>query len=152
MLSWVEYEKSFITSGPSPVWTFIEDVCAYTMIRLTKISCAGPNYEYIHTLSNSFISKLHPSGPEHQQIYSSLREIEQISLCFHARIQRGSRGSGPPGESSTMLRTKNKELFSDSRARTPPPHTHTHTHTLAKNPGSTHGFALGRATYNDGLI
>ena len=29
MLSWVEYEKSFITSGPSPVWTFIEDVCAY---------------------------------------------------------------------------------------------------------------------------
>ena len=32
MLSWVEYEKSFITSGPSPVWTFIEDVCAYTCI------------------------------------------------------------------------------------------------------------------------
>ena len=29
MLSWVEYEKSFITSGPSPVWTFKEDVCAY---------------------------------------------------------------------------------------------------------------------------
>ena len=29
MLSWVEYEKSFITSGPSPVWMFIEDVCAY---------------------------------------------------------------------------------------------------------------------------
>ena len=26
MLSWVEYEKSFITSGPSSVWTFIEDV------------------------------------------------------------------------------------------------------------------------------
>ena len=24
MLSWVEYEKSFITLGPSPVWTFIE--------------------------------------------------------------------------------------------------------------------------------
>ena len=29
MLSWVEYEKSFITSGPSPVWTLIEDICAY---------------------------------------------------------------------------------------------------------------------------
>ena len=142
MLSWVEYEKSFITSGPSPVWTFIEDVCAYTMIRLTKISCAGPNYESIRTLSNSFISKLHPSGPEHQQIYSS--PTEQVSLCFHARIQRGSRGSGPPGESRTMLRTKNEELFSDSRARTPPPPP------LAKIPGSTHGFALG--TYNDGLI
>ena len=28
MLSWVEYEKN-ITSGPSPVWTFIEDVCTY---------------------------------------------------------------------------------------------------------------------------
>ena len=120
MLSWVEYEKSLITSGPSPVWTFIEDVCAYTMVRLTKISCAGPNYESIRTLSNSFITKLHPSGPEHQQIYSSLRETEQGSLCFHARIQRGGgggRGSGPPGESRTMLRTKNEELFSD----TPPP-------------------------------
>ena len=32
MLSWVEYEISFLTSGPSPVWTFIEDVCAYTCI------------------------------------------------------------------------------------------------------------------------
>ena len=30
MLSLVEYKKSFITSGCSPVWTFIEDVCAYT--------------------------------------------------------------------------------------------------------------------------
>ena len=65
MLSWVEYEKNFITSGPSPVWTFIEDVCAYiyiyTMIRLKKISCAGPNYESIRTLSYSFISTLDPS-------------------------------------------------------------------------------------------
>ena len=93
MLSWVEYEKSFITSGPSPVWTFIEDVCAYIHdVRLTKISCAGPNYESIRTLSYSFISTLDPSGPEHQQIYSSLREAEQVSLCFHARIQRGGGG------------------------------------------------------------
>ena len=29
MLSRVEYEKRFINSGPSPVWTFIEDVCDY---------------------------------------------------------------------------------------------------------------------------
>ena len=29
VLSWVEYEKSFIILGPSHVWTFIEDVCAY---------------------------------------------------------------------------------------------------------------------------
>ena len=86
------------------------------MIRLTKISCAGPSYESICTLSYSF-----KSGPGHQQIYSSLKETEQVSLCFHARIQRGSRGSGPPGESHTMLRTKNDELFSDSRAWTPPP-------------------------------
>ena len=103
------------------------------MIRLTKISCAGPNYESIRTLSNSFISTLDPSGPEHQQIYSSLRENEQVSICFHARIQRGSRGSGPPGESRTMLRTKIEELFSDSRAWTPP---------LAKIPGSAHGLGL----------
>ena len=40
-----------------------------------------------------------------------------------------------------MLRTKNEELFSDSRAWTPP---------LAKIPGSVHGFALG--TYNHGSI
>ena len=64
MLSWVEYEKSFKTSGPSPVWTFIEDVCAYiyddNLIRLTKISCAGPNYKSIRTLSNSFISTFGP--------------------------------------------------------------------------------------------
>ena len=32
---------------------------------------------------------------------------------------RGGRGSGPPGESRTMLRTKNEELLSDSRAWTP---------------------------------
>ena len=89
-------------------------------IRLTKISCAGPNYESIRTLSYSFISTLDPSGPEHQHIYSSLRETEQVSLSFHARIQRGSRGSGSLGESCTMLRTKNEELLSDSRAWTPP--------------------------------
>ena len=29
MLSWVEYEKKLYNSGSSPVWTFIEDVCAY---------------------------------------------------------------------------------------------------------------------------
>ena len=69
---------SFITSGPSSVWTIIEDVCAYIYmtIRLTKITCAGPNYESIRTLSYSFISTLDPSGPEHQQIYSSLRATE----------------------------------------------------------------------------
>ena len=87
------------------------------MIRLTKISCAGPNYESIRTLSYSFISTLDPTGSEHQQIYSSLRETEQVSLSFHARIQRG--GSGPPGESRTMLRTNNEELLSDSQAWTP---------------------------------
>ena len=64
MLSWVEYEKSFITSGPSPVWTFIQKTFAHihTMIRLTKISSAGPNYESIRTLSYSFISTLDPTG------------------------------------------------------------------------------------------
>ena len=58
MLSWVEYEKSFITWGPSPVWTFKEDVCAYIHDdkAFTKISCAGPNYESFRTLSYSFIS------------------------------------------------------------------------------------------------
>ena len=40
-----------------------------------------------------------------------------------------------------MLRTKEKELFSDSRAWTPP---------LAKIPGPAHDFALG--TYNHGSI
>ena len=138
MLSWVEYEKSFITSGPSPVYVYRRRL-RITMIRLTKVSCAGPNYESIRTLSYSFISTLDPNGSEHQQIYSSLRETEQVILSFHARIQRG-RGSGPPGESRTMLRTKNEELLSDSRAWTP----------LAKIPGSAHGFALG--TYNHGSI
>ena len=139
MLSWVEYEKSFITSGPSPVYVYRRRL-RITMIRLTKISCAGPNYESIRTLSYSFISTLDPTGSEHQQIYSSLRETEQVILSFHARIQRWGRGSGPPGESRTMLRTKNEELLSDSRAWTP----------LAKIPGFAHGFALG--TYNHGSI
>ena len=110
------------------------------MIRLTKISCAGPNNESIRTLSYSFISTLGPTGLEHQQIYSSLWETEQVSLSSHARIQRESRGSGPPGESCTMLKTKNEELLSDSRAWAP----------LAKIPGSAHGFALG--TYYHGSI
>ena len=118
----------------------------YTMIRLTKITCADPNYETIRTLSYSFISTLDPSGPEHQQIYSSLRETEQVSRCYHARIKRGSRGSGPPGESLIMVRTKNEALFSESRAWTPPP---PHTHPQ-KFPGSADGFALG--TYNHGPI
>ena len=41
-----------------------------------------------------------------------------------------------------MLRTKEKQLFFDSRAWTPP--------LLQKIPGSAHGFALG--TYNHGSI
>ena len=94
MLRWVEYDKRFITSGPSSVWTFIEDVCAYTMRRLTKISCAGPNYESIRTLSYSFISTSEPTGSEHQRIGISLSR----GLCFHARIQRENRGSVPPGK------------------------------------------------------
>ena len=102
MLSGIEYEKSFITSGPSPVWMFVEDVCAYiytTMRRLTKISCASPNNESIRTLSYSFISASDPTGSKHQRIYSSLRETEQVSLFFHERIQRGDRGSRLPGRS-----------------------------------------------------
>ena len=138
-------KKSFITSGPSPVRTFIEDVCAYIYDdKAYKNLVCWPNYESIHTFSYSFISSLDPSGPERQQIYSSLRETEQVGFCVHARIQRGRGGwgSGSPGESRTMLRTKNEELFSDSRAWTPPP--------LAKISGSAHGYALG--TYNHGSI
>ena len=88
MLSWVEDEKSFLTLGPSPVYVYRRRL-RITMIRFTKISCAGPNYESIRTLSYSFISTLDPTGSEHQQIYSSPRETEQVSLSFHARIQRG---------------------------------------------------------------
>ena len=146
MLSWIEYEKTFYSLGPSPVWTFIEDICAYIYDdKAYKNLMVWPklaNYESIRTLSYSFISTLDHSGPEHQQIYSLLRETEQVSLCFHARIQRGGRGSGPPRESRSILRTKNEELFSDSRAWTP--------HPLAKISGSAHGFALG--TYNHGSI
>ena len=91
MLSWVEFEKSFITSGPSPIYVYRRRL-RITMIWLTKISCAGPNYESIRTLSYSFISTLDPTGSEHQQIYSSLRETEQVILSFHVRIQRGVGG------------------------------------------------------------
>ena len=93
MLSWVEYEKRFIASGPSSVWTVIVKVCAYTMRRLTKISCAGPNHESNRTLSYSFISTSDPTGSEHQRIYSSLR----VFAFTHG--SRGGRGSGPPGKS-----------------------------------------------------
>ena len=121
MLSWVEYEKSFITSGPRPVWTFIEDVCAYTMIRLTKILCAGPNYESIRTPPTVSYQSCTPLGQSINKYTAHLGKLNRSVLSFHARIQRGSRGSGSPGESHTMLRTKNEELFSNSRARTPPP-------------------------------
>ena len=94
------------------------------MRRLTKISCAGPNYESIRTLSDSFITTSDPTGSEHQRIYGSLRETEQVSLCFHVRIQRGSRGSGPPGKLQCWgLKMKS------CRAWTP----------LTKIPGSVHG-------------
>ena len=89
--------KSFIIRA---LWTFIEDVSAYIYVeKPTKISRAGQNYESIRTLSYNFISSSDPSGSAHQRIYSSLRETVQLSLCCHARIQRGSRGSGPPGKS-----------------------------------------------------
>ena len=64
----------------------------YTMRRLTKISCAGPNYESIRTFSDSFISTSDLTGSEHQRIYSSLRKTELVSLCFHVRIQMGIGG------------------------------------------------------------
>ena len=93
ILSWVEYEKSFITSGPIvPYGRLLKTFAHITMIRLTKISSAGPNYESIRTLSYCFISTLVPTGLEHQQIYSSLWETEQVSLSSHARIQRGAGG------------------------------------------------------------
>ena len=93
----------------------------YRMRRLTKISCAGPSFASIRTLSDSFISISDPTGSEHQRIYSSLRETELVSLCFHARIQTSWK--------ITMLRTKNEKLFSDSQTWTP----------LAKIPGFAHG-------------
>ena len=70
MLSWVEYEKSLITSGPSPVWSFIEDVCDYIYDGKAYKNLV---YEPISTLSYSFISTSYPTGSEHQRIYSSLR-------------------------------------------------------------------------------
>ena len=81
---------------------------------LTKISCAGPNYESIRTLSYSFISTSDPTWPEHQRIYSSLR------VFAFMRESRGGIG-GPDLLEITMLRTKEKELFSNSRAWTPHP-------------------------------
>ena len=38
-LRWVEYDERFITSGPSSVWTFIEDVCAYDEKAYKNIVC-----------------------------------------------------------------------------------------------------------------
>ena len=90
MLSWVEYAKKIITSGPSPVWTLIEDICAYIYmtIRLTKISCDGPNYESIRTLSYSFISTLDPLGQSINKYTALLGKLNRSVVAF----MRGSRG------------------------------------------------------------
>ena len=85
MLSWVEYEKSFITSGPRPVWTLIEDIFAYIY---DDKSCAGPNYESIRTLSYSFISTLDPLGQSINKYTALLGKLNRSVFAF----MRGSRG------------------------------------------------------------
>ena len=50
LLSWVEYEKSFITLGPSPIC--LQKTFAHIYIyddKAYKNLCAGPNYEYIYS-------------------------------------------------------------------------------------------------------
>ena len=89
MLSWVEYEKNCITSGPSPVWTLIEDICAYIYDdKAYKNLCAGPNYESIRTLSYSFISTLDPLGQSINKYTALLGKLDRSVLAF----MRGSRG------------------------------------------------------------
>ena len=90
------------------------------MRRLTKISCAVPNYESIRTLSDSFISTSDPTGSEHQRIYSSLRKTELFSLCFHVQIQRGSRGSKSPGKLQCWGLKMKSCFLTDGPGHTPP--------------------------------
>ena len=100
------------------------------MSRLTKLSCAGPNYESMRTLSDSFITTSDPTGSEHQRIYSSLRKTELVSLCFHVRIQRGSRGSKSPGKLQCWGLKMKSCFLTDGPGPPPPPSVKIH--------GSTH--------------
>ena len=101
-LSWIEYEKSFITSTPSPVSrTFIEDVCAYIYDeKAYKNLVCWPKYESIRTLSYSFISTSDPTWPEHRRIYSSLRVFA---------FMRGFRGGGVEIGGPNLLENHNVE-------------------------------------------
>ena len=115
-------EKSCITRALAPYGRLLKTFAhIYTMRRLTKISCAGTNYEYIHTLSDSFISTSDPTGSEHQRIYSSLRKTELVSLCFHVRIQRGSRGSKSPGKLQCWGLKIKSCFLTDGPGPPPPP-------------------------------
>ena len=60
-------------------------------------------------------------GQSTNKYTAHLGKLNRSVFAFMRGSRWGSRGSGPPGESHTMLRTKNDELFSDSRAWTPPP-------------------------------
>ena len=90
------------------------------MIRLTKISWSGPNWQIMSLFAHFPIVSYQPWTPLGQSINKYTAHLGKLNRSVFA-FMRGSRGgSGPPGESCTMLRTKNKELFSDSRAWTPP--------------------------------
>ena len=52
-----------------------------------------------------------PLGQSINKYTAHLGKLNRSVLAF-MRGSRGGRGSGPPGESRTMLRTKNEELLS----------------------------------------
>ena len=111
------------------------------MIRLTKISCAGPNYESIRILSYSFISTLDPLGQSINKYTALLGKLNRSVLAF----MRGSRGDvGGPDllENHVQCWGLNMKSCFLTVGPGPPP--------LAKIPGSVHGFALG--TYYHGSI
>ena len=112
--------KKIIPSGPSPVWTFKEDVCAYiyddkaykksrVLAQIMSLLAHFPIVSY---------QPWNPLGESINKYTAHWGKLNRSVLAF-MRGSRGGRGSGLPGESRTMLRTKNEELLSDSRAWTP---------------------------------
>ena len=103
MLSWVEYEKSCITSGSSPVWTFIEDVCAYIYDEK-----AYKNLVCIMSLFAHFpIVSYQPRTPLGQSINEYTAHLGKLNWSVFAFMCGSRGGEGGPN----LLGLKMKSCF-----------------------------------------
>ena len=58
VLSWVEHEKSFITSRPVALWMVNAQVCSFGLSNCSRVSCSEKIVSFSHVFNCKYIFKL----------------------------------------------------------------------------------------------